>query len=100
MILENGEEIRDIKGYESLYAVTNYGRIWSYPNNSNANRHGKWLKPGNVNGYRQVDLYKNKEVKHVYIHRLVYFAFSNEIDDGVKDINHIDCDKLNNRIEI
>jgi hypothetical protein len=55
MILENGEEIRDVKGYEGLYAVTNYGWVWSYPKDGSGGHGGKWLNPGrNKKGYYQV----------------------------------------------
>jgi hypothetical protein len=37
--------MRDIKGYEGLYAVTSCGKVWSY-------RRKKFLSPGyDSNGY-------------------------------------------------
>ena len=28
--LQENEIIKDIKGYEGLYAITSFGRVWSY----------------------------------------------------------------------
>lgn len=40
--------MRDILGYEGLYAVTSCGRVWSHRNN-------KWLKASpNEHGYYRV----------------------------------------------
>ena len=45
--------MKDIKGYEGLYAVTEDGQIWSY-------RSKKFLKPNkNTSGYLYVILYKD-----------------------------------------
>lgn len=28
--LQSGEEIKSIEGYEGLYSITSYGRVWSH----------------------------------------------------------------------
>ena len=61
--------MKDIKGYEGLYAVTSCGRVWSY-------RNQKFLSPGTVGiGYQQVNLCKDGQIKQFLIHRLVAEAY-------------------------
>lgn len=61
--------MKDIKGYEGLYAVTSCGRVWSYSRN-------RFLKPySDKDGYLRVGLSKNREVKFFLIHRLVALAY-------------------------
>ena len=82
--------LKDIKGYEGLYAITEDGRVWSYLKN-------KWLKPSNNRGYKHVNLHKDGKIKMFLIHRLVYETFKGPIPkemtvdhiDGCKDNNHI-----------
>jgi hypothetical protein len=57
--------MRDIKGYEGLYAVTSCGKVWSY-------RSKKFLKPyDNGFGYLYVNLNNDGKKKQFKIHRLV-----------------------------
>tara|TARA_R110001599_G_C11885638_1_gene624561 strand:- start:77 stop:571 length:495 start_codon:yes stop_codon:yes gene_type:complete len=49
-------------------------------------------------GYHQVSLRKNKKGKTYRIHRLVYIIHNPTEDINLFDIDHIDCDKLNNKI--
>ena len=81
--------MKDIKGYEGLYAVTSCGRVWSYKSN-------KFLKPhDNGRGYHQVDLRKDGKRKHFYIHRLVAEAYIPN-PNGDNTVDHIDGDKSHN----
>ena len=65
---------KDITGYEGLYQVSNLGRVKSL--SYRGSRREKMLKPlKNREGYLFVILYKNSEVKHFTIHRLVANAF-------------------------
>lgn len=90
-ILQENEEIRDIKGYEGIYAVTSYGRVWSY-------RRNKFLKPAdNGKGYLFVVLSVNGQQKTQKIHRLVAQAFLAN-PDGLPQVNHKDENKDNNRV--
>jgi hypothetical protein len=62
-------QMKDIKGYEGLYAVTDDGKVWSYITN-------KWLKGGiDRDGYTKFILTKNKNIKSYSVHRLVAEAF-------------------------
>ena len=62
---------KDVIGYETLYQVSNLGRVKSI---GKANEH---LLKGrdDTNGYLKVALYKNKICKNFKIHRLVAIAF-------------------------
>ena len=83
--------MKDIKDYESLYAITRDGRVWSYKSN-------KFLKPSLVRGYHRVILYKEGKEKAFRIHRLVAEAFIPN-PDGLPQVNHKDEDKSNNCVE-
>jgi hypothetical protein len=87
-----GVEWRPIEGYESEYAVSADGRVWSF-------RRSIILKPEEVhNGYLRVALCVDKEVKHYRIHRLVANAFlPNPLD--LPQVNHINHNRKDNRVE-
>lgn len=88
---------KDIKGYESLYQVSNLGRVKSLPKNSkNQYSNERILKPyGKENDYCRIILTKNKKKKSYYIHRLVAETFlSNPYQYEV--VNHKDENKHNN----
>ena len=82
--------MRDIKGYEGLYAVTSCGKVWSY-------RRNKWLKPKLHGEYLFVGFYKNGEYKNFYVHRLVAEAYIPN-PDGLPQVNHKDEKKEHNWI--
>ena len=83
--------MKDIIGYEGLYAITEDGLVWSY-------RRKKFLKPRpNKDGYLYVNLSKNGKYTSKTIHRLVAKAFSPN-PNGLTDVNHKDENKLNNDV--
>lgn len=85
-------DIKDINGYEGLYAITTTGRVWSY-------RNKKFLKPGmGQSGYLHIGLNKNGVRKNFSIHRLVAEAFIENTKGRAAEVNHIDENKLNNRV--
>ena len=98
---------KDIKGYEGLYQISNLGRVKSLPRNITHSYNtidnyyeqgfqGRFLKPNKKeNGYLEFSLYKNKQRKHKYIHRLVAEAFIPN-PDNLPQVNHTDEDKENN----
>lgn len=60
---------------------------------------GKQLKPIDMpNGYKVVNLYKNKRAFRFYIHRLVAVHFINN-PQQFKYVNHKDENKSNNSVE-
>ena len=84
--------MRDVKGYEGLYAVTSCGKVWSY-------KYKKFLKPRATRiGYLQVGLWKNGKMKNYYAHRLVAEAYLPN-PENLPQINHRDENKANNCLQ-
>lgn len=85
----SGKEMwKAIEGYPN-YEVSNQGRVKNV-------RRGKVVKSSpNVWGYLGLSLYNDGNCKRHTIHRLVAEAFIKN-DEGKKEVNHIDGDKLNN----
>ena len=84
--------MKDIKGYEGLYAITSCGKVWSY-------RNKKFLTPGvNNTGYLYVNLWKDNEKKNYLIHRLVADAYIPNTEN-LPEINHKDENKTNNCLQ-
>ena len=105
---------KDIKGYEGLHQVSNLGRVKSLKK-----YHGKSLRKGAIikqyltrQNYCKVILSKDKINKNVEVQRLVADAFLNKEDfkcyptedrnlislDKL-EVNHIDENKSNNKVE-
>ena len=83
--------MKDIVGYEGLYAITSCGKVWSY-------RRKKFLKPNhNKDGYLQVGLNKNGKRKSFFIHRLVALAYIPN-PDNLTTVDHIDENKEHNYV--
>lgn len=88
---------KDIKGYEGLYQVSNYGRVKSLPRN-NTIKQPRILKNGySHKGYCIVALSKNNNRRSYRVHRLVAQAFIPN-PNNLPEVNHIDENKLNNNI--
>lgn len=87
------EEIwKPIEGYEGLYEISSYGRVKSLKRNIIL------IPKKEPTGYLRCNLYLNKNMKTVSIHRLVAQAFLPN-PDGLPQVNHRDEDKTNNRVE-
>ncbi len=83
-----------INGYESIYEVSDKGRVRSL-------KFGKEriLKPRrNPEGYLKVCLYKNGEHKDYKVHRLVAKIFIPN-PDNLPEVNHRDENKENNSVQ-
>ena len=90
---EEIEEWRDIKGFESLYEVSNLGRVKSLKFGRE-----RILKPGkDARGYLQVILCKDGKVKKFYVHRLVANTFIPN-PNNLETVNHINEIKTDNRV--
>ena len=88
------EQWRDIDGYEGMYQVSDLGRVRS-------RKSGEWkvlrvIK--NSKGYLFVNLYKDGNIKHFLVHRLVAQAFIPNSDESKTQINHINEVKSENRV--
>ena len=85
--------MKDVVGYEGLYAVTSCGKVWSYKNK-------KFLNPytDGCRGYLQVNLCKDGKVKTYKIHRLVAEAYIPN-PDNLPQVNHKDENKTNNCLQ-
>lgn len=81
---------KPVKNYESLYEVSNLGRVRT------ADKH-RVLKPWRTrNGYIHITLTKDKEHKQMLMHRVVATAFC-EKPEGCDVVNHINCNQSDNR---
>ena len=83
--------------YEGLYKVSNLGRILSlnYRNTGKA----ELMNPStNTDGYFKVTLRKNGKRKTCYVHRLIAQTFIPN-PENKSEVNHIDEDKTNNRVD-
>lgn len=86
------EKWKDIKGYESLYQISNYGRV----KNKLTKR---ILRPSiSVSKHLSVILCKNGKTKNFSVHRLVAKAFIPN-PENKPCIDHIDGIGLNNFVE-
>lgn len=85
-----GEEWRDVVGYEN-YLVSNLGRFKSKVSN-------RILRQHIVQKYLKVSLVNKNGKRLIASHRAVAIAFIPN-NDGFRCINHLDENKLNNRIE-
>lgn len=93
---ENGQsaakqiyQIKDIPGWEGLYACDNEGKIWSYRTN-------KFLSPSkNKKGYLHVTFTNNGKRYDYRVHRLVAMTFLDNRENK-EQVNHKDGNKSNN----
>ena len=81
--------MKDIKGFEGIYAITEDGRVYNL-------KHKRYLKNCGKN-YQRVTLNKNGKGTSHYIHRLVAQAFLPN-PDNLPEINHKDENTHNNNV--
>ena len=100
------EEIwKDIPGYEGRYQISNFGRVKSFLHVGVRNtvkridENSHFIKSvHDAYGYCQVRLRKNDNGTTRKVHRLVADAFIPN-PNGLKEINHKDENKDNNRVD-
>lgn len=99
------KKVKDIPGFEGLYAISSSGNVWAYPRNRNKkNNHlalykGKWLK-NKINkrdGYVYIILNKNKKQITRKVHRFVALTFLPN-PEKKSQINHKNGIKTDNRV--
>lgn len=82
-------KMKDIPGWEGLYACTTKGEIYSYRSN-------KFLSPSKTKrGYLHVTFTRDGNRYDYRVHRLIAMTFLDN-PENKPQINHIDGDKLNN----
>lgn len=99
-----GETFCSVVGFEGLYEVSNFGRVFSLQKTrSNPLTGGvsifkrKELSPVTVNGYHKVSLCRNGVSRGFLIHRIVAMSMIDN-PNSLPYVNHIDGNKANNRI--
>lgn len=87
-------EMKDIVGYEGLYAATTDGRIWSH-------RRQKFLKTrvnSHNGGYSQINLHKDGKQRTHSVHRLIAETFIPN-PDNKPEVNHKSEIKTDNSVD-
>lgn len=99
------EEIwKDVPGYEGRYAVSTFGMVKSYDGFRKINHgalqpfKGRILNATSNKLYHAVMFTENGKMKNVRVHQWVAKTFIPN-PNNYKEINHIDGNKRNNRIE-
>ena len=94
---------KDIKGYEGLYQVSTFGRVKSL---SKIDKRGllrdeKLMSTKLHKGceYPHVNLYNDSGKKLINVHMLVAITFLNHVIGSDMEVDHIDMDKTNNRLD-
>lgn len=93
VIAEEGEEWRNVEGYDGDYQVSNFGNVRSH-------KYGEWrlMKPTpNQKGYLGLTLSKRGDTKHFEFHRLVAKAFLPN-PNNLPVVEHDDDNKQNNNV--
>lgn len=85
------ENFKDIKGFEGLYQVSDFGKVYSFVSKREIGQ------SKDSYGYMVVALYKQRKRKTFKIHRLVADAFIDNPNQYTQ-VNHIDEDKCNNTV--
>ena len=89
---------KDIKGYEGLYQISNLGRIKSL-SNGKTKKEKILINHSTERGYYIVVLCKEGKIKNKKVHRLVAEAFITNTNKNFNQVNHINGNKLDNRVE-
>jgi hypothetical protein len=80
-----------IPGYKT-YVISNYGRVKSL-------KHNRILNTNEINKYLYVRLMENDIDKKLSVHRLMMKSFDPREDEDKLQVNHIDGNKHNNKLE-
>lgn len=89
------EEWKAIPHTDNKYQISSYGRIKSFCYDFQS---GKIVKPGNIKGYRSINLRIEGQKKTILIHKLVAELFIPKEIENHNVVIHKDWNKLNNHI--
>jgi hypothetical protein len=97
--LELSKKLKELEGYEGLYAVDQAGDVYSLARkNGMGSRKRTRLRATKIcRGYKSVTLCKNGKLRSYTVHRLVAQTFVGN-SKGYKQVNHKDGNKLNNSV--
>lgn len=105
IIINRDGLVKAIAGYRGLYRIYKDGKIESVERAVKNSNTSTFIKKSlyrkqvvSSHGYKVVTLAKNGKVKQFLVHRLVAEAFIPN-PDNKPEVNHIDGDKLNNKVE-
>ena len=87
---------KDVIGFEGKYKVSDRGLVKTMSYKKTGKE--RLLSERIVSGYNRVVLYKDGKAENKYVHRLVAENFIPN-PNNLKEVNHIDGNKLNNCIE-
>lgn len=87
--------MKDIPGYEGLYAITEDGEVWSYRNNRFLKNYYTKRKDGKA--INSISLCNNGYEKIYPIHRLVALTYIPNLENK-PTVDHIDRNPLNNNV--
>lgn len=80
----------EVKMFEN-YKISNYGRVRGYRN--------KLLCPNKTAGAFIVQLRQLGDIKYMRVHRLVLMAFNVQRPEGKNEVDHIDSNPYNNKLD-
>ncbi len=92
--------MKNIKGYEGLYAASKAGKIWSFPKKFARKEFlgkGQWLKGRGVFGYLSVCLAKDGELRQLRVHRLIATTYIPN-PGNLPQVNHKNRNRSDNRV--
>ena len=105
ILLKPREEIKLIRGYEGLYSITSFGRVWIHIRYARSKKNlirkcgGKFSKLSEDKyGYLVCGLTKDCKHKTFKIHRLVAQEFISNLLN-LPEVNHKDGNKQNNHVD-
>lgn len=84
---------QDIPGYEGRYQASTYGNIFGIKMQKSL------AKIKNTDGYLGVNLCKGGKAQYFGIHRLIALTFLPKWKPEHIQVNHVDENKKNNRVE-
>lgn len=95
-----GEQLRQIPGFEGIYVISNYGKVQRLVAGNNTYA-GKILKPilNKKTGYLYIKLTKQGKVFKKQLHILVAKLFLPEQKDETLIVDHKDGNKQNPRVD-